>query len=100
MSIVYFCSLLVVFHIPNIAVDFQMTLTILPQFKPIYCEHLHGVDDWDTVNPMECYRFKDGLVRLSKGGYWFPYRPILHSVCDYEGVTPILVNLTKPYVLV
>lgn len=69
-------------------------MTAAPHFKPIYCDiWQHNIDDWDSVNPMECYRFKDGYAQLAKGGYWFPYRG------NYN-VESFQVNLVKPHVLV
>jgi len=67
------------------------------QFKPIYAElWQHNIDDWDSVNPMDCYRFKNGYAQLAKGGYWFPYEPITNECPQWH----ILVNLVKPHVLV
>lgn len=69
-----------------------------PHFKPIYADiWQHDVDDWDLVNPMECYRFKSGFVRLSNSGYWFPYRS---PIIDDMEPRVVEVNLVKPHVLV
>lgn len=68
--------------------------TTASRFKPIYADiWQHDVDDWESVNPMECYRFKNGYVQLARGGYWFPY----HG--DFDSLK-VMVNLVKPHVLV
>jgi len=64
-----------------------------PFFKPIYAEFWQDFDAWDSVNPMNCYRFKDGYAQLSRNGYWFPYTGHFDSM-------KIMVNMVKPHVLV